>query len=1436
MSLASVSGRASLAPHGARRALPLSPAPLHASALRAHTCTHRAGRQGGRGALLRPARAQPPDADPVKDWGSSVPPATKRDLFRQGRQASLWDEILYVYYNWRQTTGQDLLLFASLFVVLIVSGAIFKALLVDQASPSDPRGLWTNVYEVLSLSLSQDLPPASPASPIEQAFSVGVASVGLAAFALVLALVEQLVFEVFEDNVRQGSRVYEQGHVLVLAWCKGQRDFEVLTKLLFQLCQAYRADGGTVVVVLTERPKLEMEAHFRQVLPEPQRLGTRFVFRSGSPLVPDDLRRVAAADAATTVILSDQSRGPDEADAQAIRCAILLDELLESTAPASNANRRSNSGRLNPATTAATASAADGAARQRQRRSRIVVELLTTNAVPMCHYACSARAFPLPTGTLSARRVARIVQQPLVPTITQQIMSFETDSCLYVQSFPELTGLTFADIAFRFDSATVVGISDRATRRAALNPPVDHKLGPEEDLVLLRPTDVSFPAFRPLAEPILGTPPPEPRPWLPAAPFVCARAAASASSVRPTPPPPPAGPAAYAAGRDGGSPTTALTRDEEAIAAGGVLAAAGPAAAARWHQGAAPAVAAGPAAASTSVPAIAAAETAALSPHGTPSQPNLTSTSQPVPNSMAAAAAAAAAAATAAANAAATAASAAAAAADAAATAAAAANAAAAAAAAAASAADAVNAAAAATTASPASGVSAGGTSPPPQPADTVAARSIVRAAATASSAFIAAPATGAAAVTATDSDVEVTAANGRRTAADTVAGVLAAASSGSDARSGSSTAPAAAHGTLAGTSAAGPVSGGGAPAGLRDEAPPAADGSDATDYSSLGSDANSEFGNDDGRPPPSPLQSVQGSSMDLAVRDTLEYLVPMEYLVSNDSTAMRVLLCGWADSRFMATLLREMDYGNAALPPGSEVLLMNTHDPATTLDLVLQSFEPSNITVRHLRGDPLQRSEMGALVDVTQLKAALVLCDERWVDPDLNDNDEDVLCQGDMLRLDSLIMMVQLNIRKLLEDASRPTINIVCQKVASIGLTRFEDRRRPPLGISDNFASFTAKLLTMAAINPATVAAFATFGERTFLQLADAAELAGPGERLSYLQLQRRAQSNGMVLIGYYQLPTSVDEPLRNVINPRGARARTTRRVWNRDGNGLTKLILFGDRPAPGSNQQPPASKTPTASNGHTAIATVSTVSGTTVDLAAATTMPAAAASLSGGAAAKEAAAYGADAAADATADGQELREESAAMSREQREEAVAAALAAAAVIDRLRGGGPTDSRGVYVRSVEAGQAPQPVLIQPAFADEPQTRASWVSSRADAGDEPPAALSAGLPGSEPGGATDDEAAAAAAADPKVAALPQAPGGGHPTTAASGLPMAAAVESAVVSAVESVVAVELAVESVVAAASSAMESLLRDCAAPVAAGEQAREEAEAEEMRQLAQE
>jgi hypothetical protein len=87
--------------------------------------------------------------------------------------------------------------------------------------------------------------------------------------------------------------------------------------------------------------------------------------------------------------------------------------------------------------------------------------------------------------------------------------------------------------------------------------------------------------------------------------------------------------------------------------------------------------------------------------------------------------------------------------------------------------------------------------------------------------------------------------------------------------------------------------------------------------------------------------------------------------------------------------------------------------------------------------------------VDMGKLQCAIVLCDSKWAG-----HSEDVL------RQDALVMTVQLNIRKLREEQRLRPINIICQKLGTSGLTRFEDRHRLPLGMTVNFTSYAAKIL----------------------------------------------------------------------------------------------------------------------------------------------------------------------------------------------------------------------------------------------------------------------------------------------------------------------------------------------------------------------------------------
>lgn len=75
-----------------------------------------------------------------------------------------------------------------------------------------PASCLASSSQVCQWVFGQEFP--APDSPLgQQVLAVGTAVVGLAVFAMVLALVEQVVLEALEANVKRGSKVFEAGHV-----------------------------------------------------------------------------------------------------------------------------------------------------------------------------------------------------------------------------------------------------------------------------------------------------------------------------------------------------------------------------------------------------------------------------------------------------------------------------------------------------------------------------------------------------------------------------------------------------------------------------------------------------------------------------------------------------------------------------------------------------------------------------------------------------------------------------------------------------------------------------------------------------------------------------------------------------------------------------------------------------------------------------------------------------------------------------------------------------------------------------------------------------------------------------------------------------------------------------------------------------------------------
>ena len=94
-------------------------------------------------------------------------------------------------------------------------------------------------------------------------------------------------------------------------------------------------------------------------------------------------------------------------------------------------------------------------------------------------------------------------------------------------------------------------------------------------------------------------------------------------------------------------------------------------------------------------------------------------------------------------------------------------------------------------------------------------------------------------------------------------------------------------------------------------------------------------------------------------------------------------------------------------------------------------------------------------------------------------------------------------------------------------------------------------------ACEPLFLKPYLELGAESDLAVQDASGLAALGEELSYWELQARAASVRQVLMGYYRIPASPEEPLEVGVNPQGSEARSERVVWNR-GDSRCKLIVM--------------------------------------------------------------------------------------------------------------------------------------------------------------------------------------------------------------------------------------------------------------------------------------
>jgi len=372
------------------------------------------------------------------------------DLYKEyiaGGKDTFQDYLKYKFTDWFTTDeGAPSLVLIFLTMALIVVGAISYASLVGE---SPAHALW-RIFVWASGS-----PAEGEVTLAGRCLGILVTICGMIILSLLFGIVTE-VFAAKMNESRQGlQKVVEGGHVVLLGYTECTRC------LIEELAIARESAGGGTFVILAREKKEDVE---KVLFGKDLNLrSSRLIIRSGNPCYVRDLEKVAAQSASEVVILSDSKLSQEEADAQCIRVILAL------------------KGKDWPS------------------KGRVVVQ---------CANPINKELFMnlydevevVVVGKIVAKLMAQSSQQSGFANVFSMMLGFDGDE-FYSKEWPELVGLTFHEVVFRFPDAVCLGIFT-AEQKCILNPGWGYKMQDGDSLIVLAEDDDAYePSDKPFWEP-----------------------------------------------------------------------------------------------------------------------------------------------------------------------------------------------------------------------------------------------------------------------------------------------------------------------------------------------------------------------------------------------------------------------------------------------------------------------------------------------------------------------------------------------------------------------------------------------------------------------------------------------------------------------------------------------------------------------------------------------------------------------------------------------------------------------------------------------------------------------------------------------------------------------------------------------------------------------
>jgi Trk K+ transport system NAD-binding subunit len=240
------------------------------------------------------------------------------------------------------------------------------------------------------------------------------------------------------ESLRKGhSKVIETGHTVILGW--SNQIYTILTELITANSNRKRA----CIVIMSQMDKMEMDEEIRSRIPETKT--TRIVTRNGSPIDLDDLNMVSLQSARSIII-------NDESDANVIKTILAI--------------INSPNGRQEP--------------------YNIVAALKEPRNLEVARIAGRGQVELILEDQIISRIIAQTCRQSGLSAVYTELLDFDGDE-IYLSSFDELAGKTYADALFMFKDSSVIGMkSGNAVR---INPPMDTVLKKGDELIAVTADD-----------------------------------------------------------------------------------------------------------------------------------------------------------------------------------------------------------------------------------------------------------------------------------------------------------------------------------------------------------------------------------------------------------------------------------------------------------------------------------------------------------------------------------------------------------------------------------------------------------------------------------------------------------------------------------------------------------------------------------------------------------------------------------------------------------------------------------------------------------------------------------------------------------------------------------------------------------------------------------